>query len=418
MTDGILPSPGGPIPGPFVFASRPGAVESGRHRDDSSGGEPAHVPFTIPIRMRRFSATLCRMQSMNAADTAAALAAHAEQVCRRFLPRGRRVGRYWCAGDVRGAPGRSLFVRLEPPGPVGKWSDPAEQLHGDLLDLIRLATGAHSLREALAEARRFLARPLAPSTSRPGTYDRTEAARNLWNRCRPIDGSHAELYLKARGIRRCRFPALRFHPSLPYRPDAGGWRRSPALVAAVAGDDGEVAGVHRTWLDSRRPAKAPVSSPRKSLGRIHGFAVRFGEPAAASTLLVGEGIETVLSLVTVLPHGALRTAVPSGTFAAAALSAGGLGTFVPPLMVSRLIIAQDRDEEGGRAARRLQLRCTRLGIASTVLLSAGSDFNDELLEFGPERLANRLTPLVIQPGGQSRCGFAAGEQGTKNVSRE
>ena len=35
-------------PGPFVSASRPGAVESDRHRGDSSGGEPIpmfHSPF-------------------------------------------------------------------------------------------------------------------------------------------------------------------------------------------------------------------------------------------------------------------------------------------------------------------------------------------------------------------------------------
>ena len=347
---------------------------------------------------------------MNASDTAAALAAHAEHVCRKYLPHGRRRGRYWCAGDVRGAPGRSLFVRLAPPGPVGKWQDAALGIHGDLLDLIRLATGARSLREALAEARRFLARPLPPASSRPGTYDRTEAARNLWDRCQPLDGSHAELYLKARGIRRCRFPALRFHHALPYRSDTGAWRRYPALVAAVAGDDGEIQGVHRTWLDSRRPAKANVAAARKSLGRIHGLAVRFGAPAAASTLLVGEGIETVLSLVTVLPHGVLRTAGPSPTFAASALSAGGLGTFVPPPMVSRLIVAQDRDEEGERAARRLQLRCTRLGIASTVLVPHAGDFNDELLDIGPQHLASKLAPLLDQAPGLSRCGFAADEE--------
>ncbi|MCY4478596.1 MAG: toprim domain-containing protein [Rhodospirillales bacterium] len=344
---------------------------------------------------------------MNASDTAAALAAHAEHVCRKYLPHGRRRGRYWCAGDVRGAPGRSLFVRLEPPGPVGKWSDPAEQLHGDLLDLIRLATGARSLREALAEARRFLAEPLPPSTSHPDTYDRTEAARNLWNRCQPIDGSHAEKYLHARGIRRCRFPALRFHSSLPYRPDSGGWRRYPALVAAVVGADGEVAGVHRTWLDPKRPAKANVDAPRRGLGRIHGFAVRFGETAAASTLLVGEGIETVLSLVTVLPDGALQAITPSGTFAAAALSAGGLGTFVPPPVVSRLVIAQDRDDEGERASRRLQLRCTRLGIASTILLPVGNDFNDDLQAFGAAPLATRLAPLVPNCPTGNRSSLAA-----------
>ncbi len=355
---------------------------------------------------------------MNASDTAAALAAHAEHVCRKYLPHGRRRGRYWCAGDVRGATGRSLFVRLEPPGPVGKWQDAALGIHGDLLDLIPLATRSRSLREALAEARRFLARPLPPASSRPGTYDRTEAARNLWNRCQPIDGSHGEAYLHARGIRRCRFPALRFHHALPYRSDTGGWHRYPALVAAVAGDDGELQGVHRTWLDSRRPAKANVAAARKSLGRIHGFAVRFGEPAAASTLLVGEGIETVLSLVTVLPHGVLRTAGPSPTFAASALSAGGLGTFVPPPMVSRLLVAQDRDEEGERAARRLQLRCTRLGIASAVLVPERGDFNDVLVEHGPQHLASKLAPLLGQPGGLSRCGFAAIDEGIGNESRD
>ena len=354
---------------------------------------------------------------MNAADTAAALAARAEDVCRAYLPNGRKRGRYWTAGDVRGAPGRSLFVRLAPPGAVGKFTDSATAQHGDLLDLIRLATGARSLREALAEARRFLAQPAAPGNPQPEHYDRAQAARNLWNRCRPIADTHAELYLRARGIDRCQFPTLRFHHALPYRPDEGGWRRYPALVAAVAGDDGELQGVHRTWLDPRRPTKAPVERPRKALGRIHGLAVRFGEPASASTLLVGEGIETVLSLVTVLPDGALRPAGPSPTFAAAALSARGLGTFVPPVMTARLIVAQDRDEEGERAARRLQLRCSRLGIASTVLVPERGDFNDELLERGPRRLASRLAPLVDQPAAQNRCGFAAGE-GQKNEGPE
>ena len=181
---------------------------------------------------------------------------------------------------------------------------------------------------------------------------------------------------------------------MPYRSEAGGWRRYPALVAAVAGDDGKVAGVHRSWLDPVRPVLARVSRPRKALGRIHGLAVRFGEPAAASTLLVGEGIETVLSLVTVLPHGALRITVPSGTFAAAALSAGSLGAFVPPSHIARLIIAQDRDKAGVRAARRLQLRCTRLGIASTVMLPEGKDFNDDLRALGPGPQAHRLAPLL------------------------
>ena len=343
---------------------------------------------------------------MNASTVSALLAQRAEAVCRKYLPHGKKQGRYWCAGDARGAKGRSLFVRLSPPGTPGKFTDAATGEHGDLLDLIRLATGSRSLREALAEARRFLAQPAAPaSEARPDTYDRIQATRNLWNRCGPIDGSHAEAYLKARAIHRCRFPALRFHPSLPFRPDTGGWRRFPALVAAVTAEGGDLCGVHRTWLDPRRPAKARVPRPRKALGRVHGLAVRFGDPASASTLLVGEGIETVLSLVTVLPDGD-----HSNTLAAAALSAGSLGAFVPPANVTRLIVAQDRDEQGERAALRLQLRCSRLGVATAVLVPAGNDFNDDLKSFGTESLAHRLAPLLARPRGESRSGFAAGEE--------
>ncbi|WP_428103469.1 toprim domain-containing protein [Candidatus Rariloculus sp.] len=119
--------------------------------------------------------------------------------------------------------------------------------------------------------------------------------------------------------------------------------------------------------------------------------MRFSSPGqtACSTLLVGEGIETVLSLVT-----ALRGAALPETVAAAALSAGSLGAFVPPPGVSRLLIAQDRDAEGQRAALRLQLRCTRLGIGSTVIVPDGGDFNDDLRALGTERLAQRLAMLA------------------------
>ena len=99
---------------------------------------------------------------MNASTASALLAQRAEAVCRQYLPQGKKQGRYWCAGDARGARGRSLFVRLGPPGTPGKWTDAATGEHGDLLDLIRLATGCASLRETLAEARRFLAQPAAP----------------------------------------------------------------------------------------------------------------------------------------------------------------------------------------------------------------------------------------------------------------
>ena len=327
---------------------------------------------------------------MNAAAVAAALGARAEEVCRRYLPRGRRSGRYWVAGDVRGARGRSLFVRLVPPGTQGRWTDASSGEYGDLLDLVRIASGAGSLRAALAEARAFLALPPMPAPADPDSYDRMEAARRLWQRCRAIDGTHAEAYLRAREIHRCRFPALRFHPSLMYR-DEDGARRLPALVAAVTGEGGAIEGVHRTWLDPRRSAKANLPRPRKALGRVHGLAVRFGAPAAG-TLLVGEGIETVLSIVTALPE----------TVAAAALSAGSLGAFAPPAGLQRLVIARDNDPEGERAAARLAQRCARAGVATQAIVPQGDDFNDEIIALGPAALRARFAPVFRFAGDRGR----------------
>ena len=149
---------------------------------------------------------------MNATAVAAALGTRAEEVCRRYLPNGRRSGRYWTAGDIRGARGRSLFVRLAPPGTPGKWTDASSGEHGDLLDLIRIASGAGSLRAALAEARAFLSLPPMPAPPGPDNYDRTAAARRLWQRCRAIGGTHAEAYLRARALHRCRFPRAPLPP--------------------------------------------------------------------------------------------------------------------------------------------------------------------------------------------------------------
>ena len=110
--------------------------------------------------------------------------------------------------------------------------------------------------------------------------------------------------------------------------------------------------------------------------------MRFGVPG--STLLVGEGVETVLSLVSAAPR------VP----AAAALSAGSLGAFVPPEGVSRLIIARDNDPEGERAAERLVRRCDLAGVAARVIVSERGDFNDDLLALGSRRLGLRLAALL------------------------
>jgi hypothetical protein len=64
-----------------------------------------------------------------AAELARRLARDAETVCRHYLSKGRRSGRYWIVGDLQNTPGRSLYVRLQGPdhgpGAAGKWTDAA-----------------------------------------------------------------------------------------------------------------------------------------------------------------------------------------------------------------------------------------------------------------------------------------------------
>ena len=143
----------------------------------------------------------------DASELARRLARDAEAVCRHYLSKGRRQGRYWTVGDVRNTPGRSMFVRLSGPdsgpGAAGRWTDAASAEHGDLLDVIRESCGLVEFREVAEEARRFLSLPRAEPTAAPrppAPQGSPEAARRLWAMAKPLAGTLAEAYLHARGI--------------------------------------------------------------------------------------------------------------------------------------------------------------------------------------------------------------------------
>lgn len=323
------------------------------------------------------------------------LADQALNVCRRYLPNGKRVGNYWIAGDARGAKGRSLFVRvIGPPsgkGAAGKWSDAATGEHGDLLDLIAATCRFSDHREALDEARRFLndARFYSSRADRRERRDSIKSAQRLFAAAEPIAGTLAEVYLKSRGILSVvGLQALRFHPRCFYRDAADTPpARWPALIAAVASDGGAISGVTRTYLSRDGASKAPLAAPRKALGSLAGNAVRFG--AARDVLIVGEGIETVLSLRSVLPDMPL----------AAASSAQHLGMFRVPTTLRRLYIAADRDEAGLRAAKALQERAVDAGVSASRVMPRRKDFNDDLVIDGQAALA---ASLALQLDAQDR----------------
>ncbi len=329
-------------------------------------------------------------------ELARRLADDAEAVCRAYLSNGRRNGGYWIVGDVQGTPGRSLFVRLTGKR-AGKWQDGATSEYGDLLDLIRLNKGYASVHEAADEARLFLRDPAPACASRDDrpVKPRNTAvmARRLFATARPVPGTLAETYLRERGIAGpLDWPSLRFHPACYYRPEDDahppqGW---PALLGAVTGPHGKLTGLQRTWLASDGGGKAPFLTPRKALGHLLGNAVRFGAPDGV--MAAGEGIETVLSLLTLFP------ALPM----AAALSATHLAAFSLPPSLARLYVLRDNDAAGQFAAERLSQRCRDAGIDCRVLTPKGKDLNADL-RAGPARAVKQR--MLAQMAAADRIRF-------------
>jgi len=319
-----------------------------------------------------------------ASDLARRLADNAEAVCRHYLSNGRREGRWWTVGDIHNTPGRSTMVRLKSTdrGAAGKWTDAATGEHGDLLDLIAQSKNCATLAETLDEARRFLSlpRPELREPVTPAPQGSPEAARRLFAMSKPIRGTIAETYLRSRGItdlREC--TSLRFHPRCYYRGDEdepadvarNAW---PALIAAITDLKGTITGVHRTWLDPSGETKAPVSTPRRSMGLINGQGIHIGK--AGGIVAIGEGLETMLSL---------RTALPDLPVIAAG-SANHLDALLLPNGLHRLYVAEDDDPAGRRATNSVMTRAEAAGIEAMRLSPALGDFNDDLRQLGPVAL--------------------------------
>ncbi len=193
---------------------------------------------------------------------------------------------------------------------------------------------------------------------------------------RPITGTLAQTYLLSRGI--VTVPdgdPLRFHPRCYYRPDDDSPTETwPALIAAVTDLGGRVTGVHRTWLDPSGRDKAPIDTPRRAMGHLLGHGVRFG--VARDVMAAGEGIETMLSLRSVLPT------LPM----VAALSANHLAALLFPSTLRRLYVACDADPAGDAAMASLCNRAEAAGIEVGSLSPCFDDFNEDLRRLGVDQL--------------------------------
>src|SRR3546814_19188058 len=85
---------------------------------------PGDETLADPARRRPGGGMMVSL-SDQAGDLAYRLGDQAEAVCRHYLSKGHREGRYWLVGDARNTPGRSLYVRLagsqDGRGAPGKW---------------------------------------------------------------------------------------------------------------------------------------------------------------------------------------------------------------------------------------------------------------------------------------------------------
>ena len=205
--------------------------------------------------------------------------------------------------------------------------------------------------------------------------ERSRQALTLWNEALPCRASPIEDYLyHTRGLGDWldTFPFLdkvfRYHPSCPF-----GSERLPCMLALVREikTNAPVA-VHRTALTT---GPRPERIDRKSLGPTSGGAIKISpDHEVHSGLLIGEGIETVLSASKPLQFKPVWSLIDKN----------GLAKFPVLSGIESVTIAVDNDPggDGQRAAAECVQRLTQAGVeVITAQTNLVSDFNDFIREF-------------------------------------
>lgn len=164
----------------------------------------------------------------------------------------------------------------------------------------------------------------------------------------------------------------------------------PAMVFAVqASDDGRAVGAHRTHLAHDGSERVE----RRMRGPVKGGIIRLGA-TEGDTLLIGEGVETVLS-------GCELTGLPGWS----ALAAENMNAIAVPAGYAEIVVLADNDAPGLKAGRALAERIARAGKVARLAVppTEGADWNDEIRREGTDRAALakaiRQAPVVEAPSG-------------------
>ena len=243
----------------------------------------------------------------------------------------------------------------------------------------------------------------------------------IWNAAKPLKGSPAETWLKSRGIDTSAIPAdthLRFHPWLeqyridnatspgatlpgatppgatpgrgatpcrgatPDEPVFTKVHEGPAMVALITNVSGQVLGVHKTFIKPDGSGKADIPGNvrflKKCANSLNGGAVRIFPSDNHGIVGIGEGIETVLAMHTIVRNKGSHLPVM------AALNSALLAEWVPDLGYGNIAIIADHDPAGLKAAQSLlnRMRQFRPDAVTDILTppTPGCDWNDVLLQ--------------------------------------
>jgi Toprim domain len=209
-------------------------------------------------------------------------------------------------------------------------------------------------------------------------FERAREALAIWSAAREPQGTPAWTYLFRRGVALEALPSrinegLRFHPYCPWHDE-----RHMCLVALWTDTtNGEASAIHR------RPVTPDGKSLAhwRALGPTTGCVIRlWPDDEVSQHLVLGEGVETVLSAATRVAH---RGTLLQPAWAAG--DAGHVGAFPVLSGVEALTLLVDADENGIGQCRAAECarRWTAAGRQVTRLTPrlVGADFND-LIEVG------------------------------------
>lgn len=301
-----------------------------------------------------------------------------------------RKNTFWCRGCQRGGDAIELVELMDAcsfitaceiltgePAPKGKGSGiDREELERRAAERERIAQAA--AREKAAQDRRSIAR-----------------AKAIWDEGVPVqDGCHVDLYLRGRRLALPEGARVRMHGALPYYVELEGGERAlvgryPAMIAAVGGLDSGFRAVHITYLERcesgyrkarlKHPETGEALPAKKMRGLFWRSLAFLGGNAKATTLVVGEGIETTLSVYMALPE-----AWRDRWCFAAALSLDNLAALSLPDRIKQVVLLMDGDShpDTTRAVidRAIDAYTTANRTVRVVKPAAGTDFNDMLME--------------------------------------